>query len=134
VWSATSYQQLRFDGLEAERWNRLHPEEAARTPFVTKQLEGTDGPVIAVTDSLKAISDQISRWVPQPFLPLGTDGFGRSDTRPALRRFFEVDAEHTVIATLSSLASAGEIKPEAVTEAIKKYDLDTEASSPPSLP
>jgi pyruvate dehydrogenase E1 component len=134
VWSATSYQQLRFDALEAERWNRLHPEEAARTPFVTKQLEGASGPVVAVTDSMKAIPDQVSRWVPQPFLPLGTDGFGRSDTRPALRRFFEVDAEHTVVATLSALAQAGEIKPEAVSEAIKKYDLDTEAPSPPSLP
>jgi pyruvate dehydrogenase E1 component len=134
VWSATSYQQLRFDALEAERWSRLHPEEAARTPFVTKQLEGAGGPVIAVTDSMKAIPDQVSRWVPQPFLPLGTDGFGRSDTRPALRRFFEVDAEHAVVATLAALAQSGEIKPEAVSEAIKKYDLDTEAPSPPSLP
>jgi pyruvate dehydrogenase E1 component len=134
VWSATSYQQLRFDALEAERWNRLHPEEAARTPFVTKQLEGADGVVIAVSDSIKAVPDQISRWVPQPFLPLGTDGFGRSDTRVALRRFFEVDAEHTVVATLSELARTGELKPEVVTEAIKKYDLDTEAPSPPSLP
>jgi pyruvate dehydrogenase E1 component len=134
VWSATSYQQLRYDALEAERWNRLHPEEAARTPFVTKQLEGASGPVIAVSDSMKAIPDQISRWVPQPFLPLGTDGFGRSDTRAALRRFFEVDAEHTVVATLSELARAGEIKPEVVSEAIAKYDLDTEAASPPSLP
>jgi len=133
VWSATSYQQLRFDALEAERWNRLHPEEAARTPFVTRQLEGASGPVIAVTDSMKAIPDQVSRWVPQPFLPLGTDGFGRSDTRPALRRFFEVDAEHTVVATLAALAAAGELKPEAVSEAIKKYDIDTEAPSPPSL-
>ncbi len=134
VWSATSYQQLRFDALEAERWNRLHPEEAARTPFVTKQLEDAAGPVIAVSDSMKAIPDQIARWVPQPFLPLGTDGFGRSDTRAALRRFFEVDAEHTVVAVLSELARAGEIKPEAVSEAIAKYDLDTEAPSPPSLP
>ena len=134
VWSATSYQQLRFDALEAERWNRLHPEDPARTPFVTKQLEGADGPVIAVTDSMRAVPDQIARWVPQPFLPLGTDGFGRSDTRVALRRFFEVDAEHAVAATLSALAAAGEIKPEVVSEAIKKYDLDTEVSSPPSLP
>jgi pyruvate dehydrogenase E1 component len=134
VWSATSYQQLRYDALEAERWNRLHPEEAARTPFVTKQLEDAAGPVIAVSDSMKAVPDQIARWVPQPFLPLGTDGFGRSDTRAALRRFFEVDAEHTVVAVLSELARAGEIKPEVVSEAIAKYDLDTEAPSPPSLP
>jgi pyruvate dehydrogenase E1 component len=133
VWSATSYQQLRWEALEAERWNRLHPEEAARTPFVTKQLEDAAGPVIAVSDSMKAIPDQIARWVPQPFLPLGTDGFGRSDTRVALRRFFEVDAEHTVVATLSELARAGEIKPELVSEAIQKYDLDPEAPSPPSL-
>ena len=134
VWSAPSYQQLRFEALEVERWNRLHPEEAKRTPYVTKVLEGAEGPVIAVTDSMKAVPDQISRWVPQPFLPLGTDGFGRSDTREALRRFFEVDAEHVTVAALSKLADLGEVKPEAVTEAIKKYDIDPDRPSPPSLP
>ncbi len=134
VWSATSYQQLRFEALEVERWNRLHPEEPKRTPYVTSTLEGADGPVVAVTDSLKAIPDQVARWVPQPFVPLGTDGFGRSDTRPALRRFFEVDAEHVAVAAVAALADMGEVKPEAVSEAIAKYDIDTDRPSPPSLP
>jgi pyruvate dehydrogenase E1 component len=134
VWSAPSYQQLRFEALETERWNRLHPEEARRAPFVTKQLEGADGPVIAVSDSMKAVPDQVSRWIPQPFVPLGTDGFGRSDTRQALRRFYEVDAEQVAVATLSALAELGEVKPEAVSEAIKKYDIDPDRPSPPSLP
>jgi pyruvate dehydrogenase E1 component len=130
VWSATSFQRLRVDALEAERWNRLHPGQAPRVPFVTRQLEPTDGPVVAVTDSMKAVSDQISRWVPGPFVSLGTDGFGRSDTREALRRFFEVDAEHTVVAVLSELARMGEVKPEAVADAIKSYDIDPERAAP----
>ncbi|MGH2655579.1 MAG: pyruvate dehydrogenase (acetyl-transferring), homodimeric type [Actinomycetota bacterium] len=134
VWSAPSYQQLRMDALETERWNRLHPGEAKRTPYVTRVLNGAEGPIVAVTDSMKAIPDQIARWVPQPFVPLGTDGFGRSDTRDALRRFFEVDAEHTVVAVLSALADLGEVKPEAVAEAIQKYGLDPDHPSPPSLP
>ena len=134
VWSATSYQQLRSEALEVERWNRLHPGEVKRTPFVTKILEGAEGPVIAVSDHMKAVPDQVARWVPQPFLPLGTDGFGRSDTRQALRRFFEVDAEHVVVAALSALADLGEVKPEQVDEAIKKYAIDPDHPNPPSLP
>ena len=134
VWSAPSYQQLRMDALETERWNRLHPGEAKRTPYVTRVLNGAEGPIVAVSDSMKSIPDQIARWVPQPFVPLGTDGFGRSDTRDALRRFFEVDAEHTVVATLSALADLGEVKPETVAEAIRKYGLDPDHPSPPSLP
>jgi pyruvate dehydrogenase E1 component len=134
VWSAPSYQQLRAEALEVERWNRLHPEEAPRTPYVSSQLEGAEGPVVAVSDSMKAVPDQVARWVPQPYVSLGTDGFGRSDMRDVLRRFFEVDAEHVVVATLSALARMGEVKPEAVTEAIKKYEIDPERPSPPSLP
>jgi pyruvate dehydrogenase E1 component len=130
VWSATSFQQLRVDAMEAERWNRLHPGEPARQPHVTKLLENAEGPVVAVTDSMRAVPDQVSRWVPGPYVSLGTDGFGRSDTRPALRRFFEVDAEHTAVAVLSSLSSIGEVKPEAVTEAIKSYDIDPERAAP----
>ncbi|HEX2031890.1 MAG TPA: pyruvate dehydrogenase (acetyl-transferring), homodimeric type [Actinomycetota bacterium] len=133
VWSVTSYQQLRFEALDVERWNRLHPGEAKRTPFVARQLEGAEGPVIAVTDSMKTVPDQVGRWVPQPFVPLGTDGFGRSDTREALRRFFEVDAEHVAVAALSALADLGEVKPEAVDEAIKRYEIDPDRPAPPSL-
>jgi pyruvate dehydrogenase E1 component len=130
VWSATSYQQLREDALEVERHNRFHPEEAPRQPYVASVLENRDGPVVAATDAMKAVADQIARWVPQPFISLGTDGFGRSDTRAALRRFFEIDAEHITVAALAALARAGEIKPEAVTDAIKGYDIDPERASP----
>ena len=132
VWSATSFQQLRVDALEAERWNRLHPGEAPREPYVTRTLNGAEGPVVAVTDSMKAVPDQISRWVRGSYLALGTDGFGRSDTRPALRRFFEVDAEHIAVAVLSSLAQLGEVKPEAVAEAIKAYEIDPDRPPPHS--
>ena len=129
VWSATSYQQLRSDGLEVERWNRLHPDRARRQPYVTEQLENRDGPVVAASDSTKAVPDQIARWVPAPFVPLGTDGFGRSDHRAALRRHFEVDAEHIVVATLAALAEFGELKPEAVTEAVGRYEIDPDKAS-----
>ena len=83
-----------------------------------------------MSDSIKAVPDQVARWVPGPFVPLGTDGFGRSDAREELRRFFEVDAEHIVVATLAALAESGDIKPEAVTEAIERYDIDPERMSP----
>ena len=130
VWSATSYQQLRAEALETERWNRLHPEEARRLPYVTQLLEGAEGPVVAVSDSIKAVPDQIARWVPSPLVPLGTDGFGRSDTRAALRRHFEIDAEHIVVATLAALAEFGDVKPEAVQEAIGRYGIDPDRTPP----
>ncbi|MGH2747812.1 MAG: pyruvate dehydrogenase (acetyl-transferring), homodimeric type [Actinomycetota bacterium] len=129
VWSATSYQQLRLDALETERWNRLHPEEAPRQPYIRSMLEAKEGPIVAVSDSIKSVPDQIVRWVPQPFTALGTDGFGRSDSREALRRFFEIDAEHIVTAILASLAQTGDVKPEVVTEAIRRYDIDPERVS-----
>jgi pyruvate dehydrogenase E1 component len=130
VWSATSYQRLRVDGLETERWNRLHPDQPRRQPYVTKQLESAEGPVVAVSDSIKAVPDQVARWVPAPFVPLGTDGFGRSDTRAALRRYFEVDAHHIVVATLAALAEFGDVKPEEVQDAIGRYDIDPDRISP----
>jgi len=130
VWSATSYQQLRADALASERWNRLHPGEDRREPFVSTTLAGIEGPVVAVTDSIKTVPDQIARWITQPFLSLGTDGFCRSDTREALRRFFETDAEHIVVAVLSALADMGEVKPEAVADVIKRYEIDPDRPSP----
>jgi pyruvate dehydrogenase E1 component len=133
VWSVPSYHLLRVDAIEVERWNRLHPGEPKRTPYVTEVLEPHDGPVVAVSDWMRAIPDQIARWVPAPYLSLGTDGFGRSDTRPALRRFFEVDAEHVVVATLAALAEMGEVKPEQVAEAIERYGIDPDRT-PPFLP
>jgi pyruvate dehydrogenase E1 component len=130
VWSATSYKLLREDALSTERWNRLHPTDAPRTPYVTEMLRETEGPVIAVTDFLKSVPDQIARFVPQPFIPLGTDGYGYSDTRAALRSHFEVDAGHLVVAALDGLAQLGDVKGEVVAEAISTYKIDAEAPDP----
>ena len=127
VWSATSYKALREDALECERWNRLHPTAVPRTPFVTEQLGGAEGPVVACSDWMKAVVDQIGRFVPQRFVPLGTDGFGFSDVRSALRRHFEVDAEHVVVATLSALPH---LDPEVVRAAIERYGIDPDAVDP----
>jgi pyruvate dehydrogenase E1 component len=130
VWSATSFTELRRDGMEAERWNRLHPGEPAKVPYITKALENAAGPIIAVSDFMKAVPDAISRWVKPPFLPLGTDGFGRSDTREALRRHFETDAPHIVVAVLSSLCQQGLVPPGIVRQAIQEFGIDTEAAEP----
>jgi len=132
LWSATSYKRLREQALSTERWNRLHPTEAPRTPLVTELLagEGAPGAVVAVTDFMKAVPDQVARWVPQPFVPLGTDGFGRSDTRERLREFFEVDMRQVVVATLFALAQQGEVKPETVAEAIAHYGIDADRTDP----
>jgi pyruvate dehydrogenase E1 component len=130
VWSVTSYQQLRNQALTVERWNRLHPLVAPRVPFVTAAIEDAPGPVVAATDFLKALPDMVARWVPRSFTPLGTDGFGRSDTRQALRRHFEVDAEHIVVATLAALARAGQVEPQVVAQAIRDFGIDPEAPEP----
>jgi len=128
VWSATSYQQLRNEALECERWNRLHPTDPARVPYVSQILE--DGPVVAVSDFLKAVPDQIARWVPGPFVSLGTDGFGRSDTREDLRSHFEVDSSHVTAAALHALALAGEMKPEPARDALEAAGIDPETIDP----
>jgi len=130
AWSVTSYKALREDGLEVERWNRLHPASTPRVPYVTRALADAAGPIVAVTDFLKAVPDQIARFVEAPFTVLGTDGFGRSDTRSALRRHFEVDAAHIVVAVLAELAAASEGKPSEVAAAIEKYGVDAEALDP----
>jgi pyruvate dehydrogenase E1 component len=129
-WSVTSYKALREDALDIERWNRLHPGSTPRESYVTRALAESRGPIVAVTDYLKSVPDQIARFVPGPFVPLGTDGFGRSDTRAALRRHFEVDAAHLVVAVLSSLAANGELKESAVAEAIERYGIDPDATEP----
>ncbi|MDQ4148428.1 MAG: pyruvate dehydrogenase (acetyl-transferring), homodimeric type [Actinomycetota bacterium] len=128
VWSVTSYKLLREDALRTERWNRLHPDQPSRSSYLASSLNGSEGPVVAATDWMKAVPDQISRWVDGPFVPLGTDGFGRSDTRSNLRRHFEVDAESIVVATLSALAGIGEVKPEVVLSAIERYGIDPEGA------
>jgi pyruvate dehydrogenase E1 component len=132
LWSATSYKRLREDALSIERHQRLHPDTKAPLPPVTARLATSAGPIVAVTDFMKSVPDQIARFVPpgRTFVPLGTDGFGRSDTRAALRRFFETDAAHVEIAALAVLAEAGEIDRAAVTETIKRHDVDPDAGDP----
>ncbi|HUE57978.1 MAG TPA: pyruvate dehydrogenase (acetyl-transferring), homodimeric type [Acidimicrobiales bacterium] len=132
LWSATSYKALREDALSVERWNRLHPGLQPRTPYVTEALESASGPVIAVTDFMKSVPDQVARWVPAHFVPLGTDGFGLSDTREALRRHFETDAAHVVVAVLDGLLASGEGKAKDVEDAIARFGIDADAPDPRS--
>jgi len=127
VWSATSWNELRRDALACEEWNLLNPSEP-RTPYVTTALRDAPGPVVAVSDWMRAVPDQISRWVPGDWESLGTDGFGRSDTRSALRRHFHIDAESIVVAVLASLARRGEVKSSAVEQAIAKYALGDDSA------
>ncbi|HEX3554317.1 MAG TPA: pyruvate dehydrogenase (acetyl-transferring), homodimeric type [Thermoanaerobaculia bacterium] len=124
VWSATSYKELRRDALEADRWNLLHPDQESRKPYVVQIFEGDDRPIVAVTDYMKLVPDMISRWLPGRLLSLGTDGFGRSDTREALRRFFEVDAECVVVAALWQLAQRGSVDRCLVKRAIGELGVD----------
>jgi pyruvate dehydrogenase E1 component len=130
LWSVTSYKSLREDAISAERWNRLHPGETERVPFVTECLDQSAGPVVAVTDFMRSVPDQVSRWVPRRFTSLGTDGFGRSDTRDVLRRFFEVDAAHVVVAVLSALVADGLLPATVAAEAVERYRIDPERSDP----
>jgi pyruvate dehydrogenase E1 component len=132
VWSAPSFQLLRTDALEVERWNRLHPDAEPRVSYVDEQLGGADGPIVAVTDYMKAVPDQIGRFVPGPFIPLGTDGYGRSDTRVALRRHFEVDAGSIAVAVLDGLAQQDRLPRHVVAAALEHYGIDTEVGDPRS--
>jgi pyruvate dehydrogenase E1 component len=129
-WSVTSHKALREDALDMERWNRLHPGSTHRDAYISNALADSRGPIVAVTDYLKSVADQIARFVPGPFMPLGTDGFGRSDTRSALRRHFEIDAGHLVVAVLASLVASGDVKGSDVADAIERYGIDPEAVEP----
>ncbi len=130
LWSAPGYKQLREEALAAERWNRLHPGEEPRTPRVTELLGQGTGPVVAVTDFMAAVPDQVARWVPRPYTALGTDGYGRSDTREALRGFFETDAAHVTVAVLSSLARAGVVDGDEVHKAVARHGIDPDVAPP----
>jgi len=132
VWSAPSFNELRRDGLDADRWNMLHPEGAPRVPYVTQCLAGRDGPVVAATDYVKTFADQIRPFIPgrREYRVLGTDGFGRSDTRDKLRHFFEVNRHWVALAALKALADQGEVKPALVAQAIRKYGLDPNKPNP----
>ena len=130
IWSAPSFTLLRRDGLDVNRWNMLHPKETPRVPFVTQQLSGHAGPLVAASDYMKVFADQIRPFVDRRFVTLGTDGFGRSDTRAKLRGFFEVDRHWVTLAALNALADDGTIARDRVAEAIAKYGLDAEKPNP----
>nr|WP_223267627.1 pyruvate dehydrogenase (acetyl-transferring), homodimeric type [Streptosporangium nondiastaticum] len=131
VWSATSWNELRKDAIEAEEHNLLHPEEELRVPYVTQKLQGAEGPFVAVSDWMRAVPDQISRWVPGAYQSLGADGFGFADTRGAARRFFHIDAQSIVLAVLTELAKQGKVDRSLLKQAVDRYQLlDVTAADP----
>jgi len=123
VWSVTSWNELRRDGVAAERHNFLHPEEPAHTPYVTRRIAESEGPVIAVSDFMHSVQDQIREFVPRPYLTLGADGFGFSDTRPAARRHFAIDGPSVAARVLQQLGKEGLVPAHSLAEAIAKYRL-----------
>ncbi|HUK82965.1 MAG TPA: pyruvate dehydrogenase (acetyl-transferring), homodimeric type, partial [Verrucomicrobiae bacterium] len=130
VWNATSYKLLKTDLQRCSRWNMLHPTEPPHKAYLQQLLEGETGVFVAVSDNMKSVPDQIAPWIPGGLATLGTDGFGRSDTRANLRRFFEVDAECTVIAVLHALAQRGALDNQVVAQAIKDLGVDPEKAFP----
>ncbi|HQO15726.1 MAG TPA: pyruvate dehydrogenase (acetyl-transferring), homodimeric type [Methylotenera sp.] len=133
VWSATSFTELRREGLDCERWNLLNPEKPQRVNFVAQSLKDAKGPVIASTDYMKSFAEQIQRFVPNKFVALGTDGYGRSDSREALRDFFEVNRYYVTVAALKALSDEGKLPVAKVAEAVKKYKLNANKPSPTSI-
>jgi len=132
VWSLTSINELTRDGQRAQRWNMMHPESEPRVPYITQQLNGENGPVIAATDYLKTYADQLRAFIPNRFSVLGTEGYGRSDTRANLRRFFEVDCNYVVIAALKALSDEGQLEAKVVSKAMKQLGVDPEKLDPMS--
>ncbi|CAM4447376.1 MAG: Pyruvate dehydrogenase E1 component [Legionella sp.] len=130
IWSVTSFNELRRDGLAVERYNAMHPEQKAQESYVTAQLKGKQGPVIAATDYMRLFADQIRPFVPNHYVTLGTDGYGRSDTRERLRHFFEVDAKYIVLAALNALVAEGSIDKSKVVDAIKRYNINPDKLDP----
>jgi pyruvate dehydrogenase E1 component len=130
VWSVTSYKELYRDGNDCERWNRLHPSEAERVPYVSECLKDAPGVLVAASDYMKVLPESISQWMPRPLVALGTDGFGRSENRASLRDFFEVDAKHIVLATLHALVREKQIGLNVVQQAIKDLGINPEKLNP----
>ena len=131
IWSIPGINQLHRDGVEAERFNLTHPDKKQKVPYLTEILTGHEGPVVISTDYIRAYAEQIRRLIPQQKVTiLGTDGFGRSDSREALRRFFEVDRYYIVLAALKNLADLGTIDVKVVQQAIKKFDIDVDKPNP----
>ena len=130
VWSVTSVNELTRDGQRSARWNLMHPTEEPRKAYITQQLEGCDGPFIISTDYMKSYAEQLRAYIPGDYTVLGTDGFGRSDTRAKLRKFFEVDRYFIVVAALKALADEGKGEVQEVADALKKYGIDSEKADP----
>jgi pyruvate dehydrogenase E1 component len=129
VWSVTSFAELAREAREIERWNRLHPDDQRRGSYVSECLPG-NAPIVAATDYVCAYPDLVASFVDAPYRSLGTDGFGRSDNRASLRRFFEIDRQHIVVAALYALAEAGSVAQEVVAAALGKYEIDRDLSAP----
>jgi pyruvate dehydrogenase E1 component len=130
VWSVTSYNELRRDALAIERWNRLHPAEPARSPYIVEALRGAEGPIVAASDYMKVVADQLAPWLSGRLVTLGTDGFGRSDNREYLRRHFEINAESIAAAALSRLAREGQFDARKAAAAFADLGVATEAGDP----
>jgi pyruvate dehydrogenase E1 component len=133
IWSVTSYQQLRNDALECEHYNRLNPDKPEHVPYLVQALTGVPGPFITVSDYMKLLADFVARWIPGRFVPLGTEGFGQSDTRTALRRYFEIDAENIVYATLDALRRDGAVDVSVQLKARETLGLSSEKANPMSV-
>jgi len=133
IWSVTSFTELRRDGIDCERWNTLHPEDQPRFSHVEQCMADRDGPVIAATDYMRSFADQIRGFLPKNFKVLGTDGFGRSDTRKNLRQFFEVDRYYIAVTALKALADEGTLDASEVSRAIKLYNINPEKANPVSV-
>jgi pyruvate dehydrogenase E1 component len=133
IWSVTSFTELRREGIDVERWNLLNPDQKQKQSYVSQMLAKAEGPVIASTDYMRSFADQIRNFVPQRFVTLGTDGYGRSDSREALRDFFEVDRYHVVLAALKALADDGKIPVSKAAEAIKKYKINVNRPNPSTI-
>jgi len=130
VWSVTSYKELRRDALEAERWNLFNPGQPARTPYFTAALQNTPGAIVAASDYVKTLPDSLARWAPRPLVSLGTEGFGRSESRDRLRDFFEVDARYITLAALTSLARDGKLPQSTVEQAVRDLEIDPQKPNP----
>jgi pyruvate dehydrogenase E1 component len=130
VWSITSYKELYRDGHETDRWNLLHPSEKVRLPYLTRSIANSPGVCVAVSDYVKALPDSISRWFHRPVVSLGTDGFGRSDSRGALRDFFEVDSRFITLATLAALFREKQIEADVVSQAMRDLEINPEKANP----
>ena len=133
IWSVTSFNELRRDALATERWNQLHPDATQRQSYLESALAHREGPYVAATDYMKIVPDQVQRWMPGQYVTLGTDGYGRSDSRDALRRFFEVDRRYIAVTALKALADEGKVDQKSVGSAISKYGIDPDKPDPVTL-